>query len=224
LKKFKFEIKEWNEDGTFIGIASMYGNVDLGGDIVEKGAFTKTMQEKTIVPILWQHKTDIPLGIGELEDSDKGLLIRGKLNLEVEKAREAYSLIKQGAVKGLSIGYDVIKEKYEKGVRLLKELRLWEVSLVTFPMNTLSTIVDVKENTSYNEEGEEYKNLDKKQIQLAIDILTKMLNQTGVVEDEKTVEDILESKNETKDEGNEINLMKDVFDEIKQFNKNREEK
>ena len=146
MNKFKFEIKEMLEDGTFTGVASMYGNLDLGGDIVEKGAFTKTLQEKTTVPILWCHKTDMPIGIGELQDTESGLIINGKLNLEVEKAKEVYALIKQGAIKGLSIGYDVVKQKYEKGVRLLKELKLWEVSVVTFPMNTLSTIFSVKED------------------------------------------------------------------------------
>jgi HK97 family phage prohead protease len=149
MKKFKFEIKEWQEDGTFYGVASMYGNVDYGGDVVERGAFTKTINEKKTIPILWQHKQDIPIGVGELEDTDRGLMIRGKLNLEVLKAKEAYSLIKQGAIKGLSIGYDVVKDKWDKGIRYLKELRLWEVSVVTFPMNSEAVINSVKSVVSF---------------------------------------------------------------------------
>lgn len=152
MKKFKFEIKEMQEDGSFTGIASMYGNKDLGGDIVEKGAFTKTLQENNSVPLLWQHEQKMPIGLGTLEDIDKGLMIKGQLNLEVEKGKEAYSLIKQGAIKGLSIGYDVVKQKFDKSVRLLKELKLWEVSVVTFPMNMEATISSVKSEDIDSEE------------------------------------------------------------------------
>lgn len=182
MKKFKFEIKEMQEDGTFTGIASMYGNLDLGGDIVEKGAFTKTMREKMSVPILWQHNTHSPIGVGELEDTETGLMIKGTLNLDVGLARECYSLIKQGAIKGLSIGYDVVKQDYINGIRFLKELKLWEVSIVTFPMNTQSTIVDVKA-------GRKISKTSKGAIESCIALLTSLIEEEAVDDTSEPMED-----------------------------------
>jgi len=248
LKKFKFEIKEMLEDGTFTGVASMYGNLDLGGDIVEKGAFTKTLQEKTTVPILWCHKTDMPIGIGELQDTESGLIINGKLNLEVEKAKEAYALIKQGAIKGLSIGYDVVKQKYEKGVRLLKELKLWEVSIVTFPMNTESTIIAVKEDESIEknsddenstieevvdiikENKEDEKDCIKKPkntkysdvIQQCISMLNTMLQDDG---EDVASESVIDNSKSTESLSEEVDIeqINNIFNEMKMFFNNKED-
>jgi hypothetical protein len=154
-KSVKLEVKELNDQGEFVGYASMYDNTDLQGDIVEKGAFTRTLQHKGgQVVMLWQHKTDEPIGIMELEDGDKGLVAKGKLNMEVSRAKEAYALLKQGALKGMSIGYDVVKQAWEGTTRKLKEVKLWEVSLVTFPANPLATVVGVKdmEGKDFNSE------------------------------------------------------------------------
>jgi len=140
------EIKDIGEsDGTFVGLASVYGNEDLGGDIVEPGAFTKTLSEKGgEVPLLWQHNMREPIGIGRLTDTQKGLEIQGKLILTVGKAREAYDLMKNRVIKGLSIGYDSVRDEIKDKKRLLKELKLWEVSVVTFPMNELANVQSVK--------------------------------------------------------------------------------
>lgn len=150
-KSFKIDLKSVGEDGTFEGLASVYGNTDLANEIVEKGAFKRTMDHNgAVVTLLWQHDTKQPIGIGHLEDTDKGLKIKGELNLEVEKGREAHSLLKQKAIKGLSIGYDVIQDKWEEGVRYLKELKLWEVSVVTFPCNQLAEVDSVKSVEDFN--------------------------------------------------------------------------
>jgi len=142
----KIEIKEIDEEtGVFKGMASPYGNVDLGGDVVDKGAFKRTIQHrKGVVPLLWQHNSDDPIGVAELEDSEKGLMIQGKLNLGVAKAVEALSLLKQKAIKGLSIGYETVKKDIIDNVRHLKEINLWEVSVVTFPMNPKANVNSVK--------------------------------------------------------------------------------
>ncbi len=143
---FKLEIKEMGStEGTFTGLASVYGNKDLGGDVVMPGAFAKTLNDKNgEVPILWQHDTSEPIGLGKLSDSSDGLQIKGELVLESSVAQKAYALMRRGVLKGLSIGYDTIKEDIKDSTRFLKELKLWEVSLVTFPMNQAAGVQSVK--------------------------------------------------------------------------------
>jgi HK97 family phage prohead protease len=85
-----------------------------------------------------------PIGLGKLKETSKGLEIAGELVLETGKAQEAYALLKRRVLKGLSIGYDVVKDTIANGVRHLHELKLYEVSLVTLPMNELATITDLK--------------------------------------------------------------------------------
>ncbi|HJY91598.1 MAG TPA: HK97 family phage prohead protease, partial [Candidatus Acidoferrum sp.] len=144
-QRIRIEIKEVSSDGTFDGILSAYNNVDMGRDLVEPGAFTKTIQEHgSEVPLLWQHKADTPIGKLTLLDGPDALRVKGQLLMELPDAQKAYLLIKAGIVKGLSIGFDTIKDSIENGVRRLKELRLWEGSIVTFPMNTAALITSVK--------------------------------------------------------------------------------
>jgi HK97 family phage prohead protease len=144
-QQLRMLVKSLSEDGTFDGILSPYGNVDEGGDCVDPGAFTKTLQENgSSVPMLWQHKTDCPIGELTLADRPDGLYCTGKLLLDIPEAQKAYSLLKAGIVKGLSIGYESIKAQVVGGVRHLKEIRLYEGSVVTFPMNTLATVTSVK--------------------------------------------------------------------------------
>lgn len=139
---FRFDIKTLDEaEGTFEGVLSVYGVVDIGKDSVERGSFTKSISERgNEVPLLWQHDAKQPIGILELHDTEDALLVKGRLVLEVAKAREALALMKGRALKGLSIGYDPIKWVMEGPVRKLKELRLWEGSLVTFPMLPIAQV------------------------------------------------------------------------------------
>ncbi len=144
-KSFSLEVKALQEDGTFEGILAAYGNVDLGGDLIERGAFAKTLQESGgEVPMLWQHDPAQPIGIMKLKDSPEGLIASGHLLLEVPQAKTAYLLLKAKVIKGLSIGFDTIQDSVDKGIRHLKELRLWEGSLVTFPMNLQALVSSVK--------------------------------------------------------------------------------
>lgn len=122
------------------GYASLYGMADQGGDIVARGAYAKSLAALKArggsVKMLWQHDAAQPIGVwDEIHEDERGLYVKGRLLLEVERAREAAALIGAGAIDGLSIGYrTVAAEKTAKGQRLLAELELWEVSLVTFPM------------------------------------------------------------------------------------------
>ena len=134
--EFKFTMNEGDgvEAGTFTGYASVFGVVDSYGDMVMPGAFKKTLREKKIFPMCWSHDVHEPIGIISGVEDEKGLSVTGKLNLDVQRAREIRSLMAQGAVKGLSIGYNVIKELIDRnsGVRQLKELNVWETSPCVF--------------------------------------------------------------------------------------------
>jgi HK97 family phage prohead protease len=144
-QNMRMEIKQVSEDGSFTGVLSLYGNVDLGKDLVEAGAFTKTIKERgDEIPLLWQHKADMPIGRLKLIDGPDALRVEGQLLMSVQKAQEAYLLMKAGIVKGLSIGFDTLRETMDAGVRKLKELRLWEGSIVTFPMNEACQILSIK--------------------------------------------------------------------------------
>ncbi len=122
------------------GYASLFGQADQGGDIVEKGAYARSIKALKRagrkVKMLWQHDPAQPIGVwDEVREDDRGLWVKGRLLQSTQKGREAAALIGAGAIDGLSIGYRAVKAgKNDKGQRLLSELELWEVSLVTFPM------------------------------------------------------------------------------------------
>ncbi|MEO0400748.1 MAG: HK97 family phage prohead protease [Pseudomonadota bacterium] len=128
------------DDHVIEGYASLFGACDQGGDVVTKGAYAASLSaiatEGRRVKMLWQHDPAHPIGVwDEVREDAKGLWVKGRLLPEVAKGREAVELIAAGAIDGLSIGYRTVKSsKNDKGQRLLKELELWEVSLVTFPM------------------------------------------------------------------------------------------
>ena len=144
------EVKEVTETGTFEGLASVYGNVDLGGDVVMPGAFKEFVKTRDgSIVLLDSHNTRAPIGKGQVIDSHMGLVIKGALNLKVSRSRDVHELMKDGIINGLSIGFDILPNGFEMreadGVRLLKELKLWEVSTVVFPMNQMATISAVKQ-------------------------------------------------------------------------------
>jgi uncharacterized protein len=144
-KAFKLELKSLSEQGTFTGMASVFSNIDLGGDVVEPGAFTRSLQHKNgEVPILYQHDTRSPIGLGRVRETKAGLEITGELVMQTSKAQEAYALMKRGVLKGLSIGFDVVRDTVSNGIRHLHELKLYEVSVVTFPMNESALVTAVK--------------------------------------------------------------------------------
>lgn len=163
LKHLRMQIKQLAADGSFDGLLAVYNNVDLGGELIEPGAFTKSIKENgDTVPMLWQHKSDTPIGMLTLIDGPDGLHVKGQLLMEVPAARTAYLLIKARIVRGLSIGFDTVKDAVDGAVRRLKEIRLWEGSIVTFPMNELAIITSVKAR----EEAKEDFNTEYAEIQL----------------------------------------------------------
>jgi uncharacterized protein len=139
------------EERTFKGYASTFGNVDEVGDIIEAGAFKKSIQERgpkgsNQIKVLWQH--DMPLGIPTVmvEDS-KGLYVEGKIS-KTRLGDEALELMRDGVVDKMSIGFSIPKGKMEwdekDQVRRIKEVKLFEFSPVTFPANEMASITGVK--------------------------------------------------------------------------------
>lgn len=153
-KIVELQIKSLGEDGVFEGYGSMFGNVDAYGDVVVRGAFSNFLNanpDPKGVKLLWQHDSSQPIGVyKQIYEDEKGLVVIGQLLInEVPKAREAYALLKAGAINGLSIGFSINPEGAtigQDGVRYLKDLKLWEISIVTFPANRAANVESVKSN------------------------------------------------------------------------------
>lgn len=147
-----FEIKAVEDGGTFEGFGSVFGNVDSYKEIVAPGAFADSLTawkaSGRLPPVLWQHRSGEPLGpYLDMEERPQGLWVKGQLLVDdVPRAKEARALIKAKAVNGLSIGFVTREDSYDRvtGVRTLKKVDLWEVSVVTFPANPAAQISSVK--------------------------------------------------------------------------------
>lgn len=146
-----FALKAIEANGTFSGYASVFGELDWYNDIVMPGAFQKTIAKfvemKRKVPMLWQHNSREPIGVyTKLVEDQYGLYVEGECNMKVQQGQECHSLLEQGALSGLSIGYDTVSYTVntEKDVRYLTEVDLWEVSPVTFPAGDSARVTGVK--------------------------------------------------------------------------------
>lgn len=147
-KSYPMEIKEISDEGYFSGYGSVFDVVDDWDDVIVRGAFAETLQKKTPV-MLWQHDSAEPIGVYErIREDEIGLWLEGRLLLDIEKGREAHILLKNRAIRGLSIGFLPLAWEWETRdntrVRILKDIDLWEVSLVTFPANPKAVVDEVK--------------------------------------------------------------------------------
>lgn len=147
----QFQIKDMTATGAFSGYGSVYGNVDDGGDIMLQNSFEKSLsdwQSKGRMPaLLWQHDQRQPIGAYQkMTETHQGLYVEGTLALKTQKGQEAYELLKMKALSGLSIGYAVKDADFNSktGVQTIKQADLYEVSLVTFPMNDQARVASVK--------------------------------------------------------------------------------
>lgn len=144
------EIKSLDaENGTFAGYASVFGNIDNGLDVIEKGAFTRVRKNKDgKLKIALNHDLTQIIGLADYKQDDRGLYVEGKINLNVSYARDAYELMKDGALDAMSIGFGIIDSKNEKRdgvrVRVITSAELWEASVVPFGMNEEAQLLDVK--------------------------------------------------------------------------------
>jgi len=147
------EIKQEDisEDGSFTGYLAVFDNVDSWGDAIKKGAFKKTLRERKQFTLFYQHDYDKPIGKFTGKEDGHGLLIDAELNLDLPLAQEVHSNLKKSILNGLSIGFDSVKWLLDKGVRLLKEVKLWEGSVVSFPANELALVTSVKSVVPYQD-------------------------------------------------------------------------
>ena len=200
IKQLVFESDVKSEDnGIFSGYASIFGNEDQGNDIVQKGAFTKSLEQRPAskVKMLFQHKTDEPIGVFEsIYEDSKGLYVKGKLALGTQKGRDTYELLKIGALDGMSIGFkaDPTKQGYnenKRGVRTLKEVDLMEISLVTFPMNEEAMVQSVKGNSKSIREWEKILRdaggLSRTEAKMGAKALSETLNQRDADDNQSLV-------------------------------------
>lgn len=147
-KTVEFELEGFDDkEGTFSGYGAVFSNIDSGGDIIEPGAFTKTIAEGIgRVKILSGHNDSLlPIGIPtELREDAKGLFMSAKIS-DTTLGRDVKTLIHDGVLCELSIGYDPVVFDYdENGIRHLREVKLWEISVVTWAMNEQAVITDHK--------------------------------------------------------------------------------
>jgi len=140
-------------DGTVEGYASLFGEIDQARDMVMRGAFAATLAARGIrrIPMLFQHDPAEPVGVWlELREDHRGLLARGRLIPEVARGRELLSLLRAGAIDGLSIGFRTVKGSIDPRTRIrrLAAVELWEISIVTFPLLAGARVRAVKHSTS----------------------------------------------------------------------------
>ena len=126
-------------DGVVEGYASLFGEIDQARDMVMPGAFRRTLAQRGLrrIPMLFQHDPAEPIGVWlDLREDHLGLRARGKLIPDVQRSREIFALVRDGAIDGLSIGFRTVKGRVEprSRVRKLIEVDLWEISIVTFPL------------------------------------------------------------------------------------------
>jgi HK97 family phage prohead protease len=146
------EIKSLKDSGEFEGYGSTFGGEpDAYGDVIAKGAYVESLAlhkaKGTMPKLFWQHNSGEPIGkwLDAAED-DHGLMMSGKLNMDVQRGKEAYALLKAGDIDGLSIGYRVKEYSVdtESGVWTLEKLDLIEVSIVSVGANENAVVQSVK--------------------------------------------------------------------------------
>ncbi len=148
-KHVGLELGDVSGDGRFSGYASLFGEVDLGRDVIEPGAFSRSLARRgaSDVRMLFQHDPDQPIGRWTtIREDRRGLMVEGRLALTVARAREVHDLMKAGALDGLSIGFRTEKARTDRraGLRRILAADLWEISVVTFPMLPGARVTAVK--------------------------------------------------------------------------------
>lgn len=139
VRHVPLDLKSIADDGSFEGYAALFRRPDLGNDVILPGAFRDTLQTRGTrgIRMLFQHDPAEPIGIWETLAEDRvGLFARGQLLLDVPRARDVHALMRAGAIDGLSIGFRTAKAHRDRpsGTRRIERVDLWEISIVTFPM------------------------------------------------------------------------------------------
>lgn len=148
-KSAQLELKAAGDNGTFEGYAAVYGNIDHGDDIIEVGAFDEfQLTSKGEMRLALHHNMTRFIGAGVVESDTHGLHIKGRVNLGVSYAKDAYELMRDGVYDAMSVGYYTKAARYEERdgrvIRIITSASLWEVSVLPFGMNPEAKILDVK--------------------------------------------------------------------------------
>ncbi|MBA8842517.1 hypothetical protein FHW02_000533 [Ochrobactrum sp. RH1CCR137] len=148
-KQAALAIEDVELDGSFSGYASVFGLPDLGNDVIERGAFARSLAKGGVsgVRMLWQHDAAEPIGVWTaIREDARGLYVEGRLAKGVARARDALELMRGGGLDGLSIGFRTVKARKDArtGLRHIIEADLWEISVVTFPMLPQARVSSVK--------------------------------------------------------------------------------
>jgi HK97 family phage prohead protease len=144
---FPLDVKAIEGDGTIIGLASGYGNVDHGNDVMLPGAATKSLEGLKTLPMLLFHDQKRPVGVWSVPDfreTPEGQEVKGRFAMSTLAGKEAHAMAKDGALPGLSYGYRSLKDRIVGKARHLIEVALHEISLVTIPMNSKALVTSVK--------------------------------------------------------------------------------
>lgn len=165
---YPLEIKSLADDGAFSGYGSVWNVTDRQNDRMRKGAFTEIVKNADgRVIMLWQHDSQRPIATAAVSQDDYGLKFDGKLILADPQAVIAQAHMKAKSVRGISIGYDCLESnRLPDGVRELTSVRLWELSLVTFPALPEAQVQTVKSLADCADEHE-VKNLIREQLRLS---------------------------------------------------------
>lgn len=168
MQKTTFITKNLESDGIFFGYASVFNCIDLQNDELMPGAFNSSLkkwnEKKGMPKMLWQHDHTKPIGKWlEVFEDEIGLFAKGQLLTNTAWGSEAYKLLKNKIVDGLSIGFSLNKHKFsEKGHKQIEEVDLHEISLVTFAANPKAKILNVKNNNCHDELIHKINKLSKK--------------------------------------------------------------
>lgn len=197
-KRFSLNLKSLQQR-QFEGYLSTFGNVDHGGDIVVRGAFKRTLAEHKeadeLPPMFWMHNpTNVPGKWLDMSEDDKGLFVKGEL-ADTPLGNEMHTLLGMKAVRGMSIGYTVEERDWDKeGHRLLKDVELWEGSIVSMAMNPKASITAAKSRLSikgeYVPEPSEFKRQIEEHLRdvgcsivVAKRLVANMYGETSVTDD-----------------------------------------
>lgn len=142
-------LKAVTGDGLFSGYASVFGEVDLGKDVIERGAFLASLKTRGAdgVRMLYQHDPAEPIGRWlTIREDERGLYVEGQLTLGAARADEVFAHLKNRSLDGLSIGFRTVRARRDgkSGIRHILEADLWEISIVTFPMLPSARVGQVK--------------------------------------------------------------------------------
>ncbi|WDM65321.1 HK97 family phage prohead protease [Stenotrophomonas forensis] len=191
-----FEVKSADESGNFVGYASVFDNVDLGGDLIVPGAFVKVKTNRNgRLRLALYHNLTRLVGNSAFEQDSKGLLLSGKVNLNVSYARDAYELMRDGTLDEMSIGFNTLEDAIEtrggKQVRVIKKAELWEASFVPFGMNPEAQVMSVKSDVRTFESAlRERMGLSQKEAAAVASLGFPAIHRDGGIGDTETVKQL----------------------------------